>query len=46
VVSNGITFTPNFMKMGQLVLKVKGNTHRQRGDLISLILVPYERKVD
>jgi hypothetical protein len=27
--SNGITFIPNFMKIGQLVKKLKGGTHPQ-----------------
>jgi hypothetical protein len=38
VASNGITFIPSFVKIGQLVQKLKAEqTHRQHGYLISLL---------
>jgi hypothetical protein len=38
LMSNGITFIPSFVKIGQLVQKIKmGGTYRQHGYLTSLL---------
>jgi hypothetical protein len=35
---NGISYVPNFIKIYQAVQKLIAGTHRQTGDLISLLL--------